>query len=266
MIKKTSHAQRDSWKAFFRRHNRLFSFVGALIVFTTFVVKEGVREQLKDVSDSLSEAQNQFVLRNDGNVSARIVESLQSQLTLFQMSTPKLRQRGATEEVLKLMDFETQGQTALTASAWSSKRSIDNLAKLVEELPSRQSYETRIKDLNIEIKGYVTANTIGAAGEMLESAMDFFMGTDEAHMKLKRKALVEKIAVRQKELNDGNWRIFNESQAVATDVLHDADELRHKRKRCYTIWTWASYFLYSLGWSLGLVAKWYGKEDLSSEE
>lgn len=40
-------------------------FVGALIVFVTFVFKEGFRERLKELEDSLEAADSMFIVRRD---------------------------------------------------------------------------------------------------------------------------------------------------------------------------------------------------------
>jgi|HubBroStandDraft_6_1064221.scaffolds.fasta_scaffold1225666_2 hypothetical protein len=48
-----------------RKHSRLLTFIGALIVFTTFIVKEGMREHLKSVGDSLEIGDYMFALRED---------------------------------------------------------------------------------------------------------------------------------------------------------------------------------------------------------
>src|SRR5579863_3610857 len=41
-------------KEFFRKHKRWLGFVGPLVVFMTFVVNEGIRENLKETLSSLS--------------------------------------------------------------------------------------------------------------------------------------------------------------------------------------------------------------------
>jgi hypothetical protein len=50
-------------RRFVRNHNRLLTFIGAFIVFTTFIVKEAVRDNLKEYTDSIKIAQNMFILR-----------------------------------------------------------------------------------------------------------------------------------------------------------------------------------------------------------
>src|ERR1700752_71865 len=45
------------------RYDRLLAFAGALIVFLTFVVKEGKRDELKDLTAAIDSAESIFVIR-----------------------------------------------------------------------------------------------------------------------------------------------------------------------------------------------------------
>jgi hypothetical protein len=49
-MKKHSEARQSSFRNYVSRHSRLLIFVGALIVFVTYLVKDGLRERLKDRS------------------------------------------------------------------------------------------------------------------------------------------------------------------------------------------------------------------------
>jgi hypothetical protein len=60
---------------FLTRHNRFITLFGALVVFARFIVKEGLREELKDLVDSVNSAQRVFVLqRESGLMSQRLAE------------------------------------------------------------------------------------------------------------------------------------------------------------------------------------------------
>jgi hypothetical protein len=54
----TAKTDKASW---LKRHGRLLSLVGALVVFVTFVAKEGIREHMKEVTDSIQGAENVFL-------------------------------------------------------------------------------------------------------------------------------------------------------------------------------------------------------------
>src|SRR5690242_14835307 len=44
-----------------RRHHRILTFAGAVIVFATFIVKDAIRERLRDLSESIKEAQTDYI-------------------------------------------------------------------------------------------------------------------------------------------------------------------------------------------------------------
>jgi len=64
-MKKHPEAQESSFRNYVSRHSRLLIFVGALIVFVTFLVKESLRERLKDLVDSIDTAQSVFVAEQE---------------------------------------------------------------------------------------------------------------------------------------------------------------------------------------------------------
>jgi hypothetical protein len=51
--------------SFIKRHNRLLSFIGALIVFVTFIVKDNLREHWKGTADAIDMAQYMYAIHVD---------------------------------------------------------------------------------------------------------------------------------------------------------------------------------------------------------
>jgi hypothetical protein len=67
-------------RRFCRRDGRILTLLGALIVFLTFVVKDGLREHLKDAAGSISAANDVFAIRED-NMGTRLeLEELKKDL------------------------------------------------------------------------------------------------------------------------------------------------------------------------------------------
>src|ERR1022692_4135025 len=52
-------------KRFVQGHHRLLVFIGASIALFTFVVKDEIRQELKDLMDSIDMAENIFMVRSD---------------------------------------------------------------------------------------------------------------------------------------------------------------------------------------------------------
>jgi hypothetical protein len=55
----------STFRMLLRRHAQVLTFVGALVVFATFIVREEVRENLKDLIASIDSAQSVFSTRRD---------------------------------------------------------------------------------------------------------------------------------------------------------------------------------------------------------
>jgi hypothetical protein len=53
---------------------------------------------------------------------------------------------------------------------------------------------------------------------------------------------------------------------LGRDVLMDAEKERQHAERLYSICTWASYALYFVGWSLGLIGRIYGADEGAGHE
>src|SRR5437899_2825534 len=74
-MNKQRETRQSSFRTFVSRHSKLLIFVGALIVFVTYLVKEGLRERLKDLVDSVDKAQSAFVAeRENQQLSQRLAE------------------------------------------------------------------------------------------------------------------------------------------------------------------------------------------------
>lgn len=253
MANNPSHnANRSKSRGFLRRHNRLLSFVGVLIVFITFVVKEGLRERIKDLADSIGTAQNLFLLRNDGTVTARQVESLQAQLAQLEA-----RQDKEAPWVPSTMYL-----TTITSRAYGAKRCADSIATFVSALPKHAAYDKRLKELDDEQQDLKVAVAVAVATDVTPLAAQLGIGAVPTGDQAERRAEAER---QINELNTLSWKVFTDGQNLADDVLRDAEGVKKKREDYYAIYTWASFALYSLGWSLGLIGRLYGKEDFASE-
>lgn len=65
---------------FIRRHNRSLTFVGALIVFATFVVKEGFRDHLKGLVKQIDNATSVFVIRQDTERTGLVLKAIEDEI------------------------------------------------------------------------------------------------------------------------------------------------------------------------------------------
>jgi len=67
-----------------KRHSRLLSLVGALVVFVTFVAKEGIREHMKEVTDSIEGAENVFLAQTGSSIDSIALANLARRMLVNQ--------------------------------------------------------------------------------------------------------------------------------------------------------------------------------------
>src|ERR1700722_16744485 len=67
-------------QSFFKQHARLLAFIGAIIVFATFVVKENLEEGWRHVADVIDTAQYMYGIRSDTRRGLNRLSELRIQL------------------------------------------------------------------------------------------------------------------------------------------------------------------------------------------
>jgi hypothetical protein len=88
------------FRLFLKRHRQSLSLVGALIVFSTFVIKDAIREEVKDTVDSLQAAEDVFVTRSENEETA---------LTLASIDAYVEELSNKTDSALDYLDNELSG-------------------------------------------------------------------------------------------------------------------------------------------------------------
>src|ERR1700727_1480392 len=65
-----------------QRHRRFLTFGGAFLVFMTFIFKEGLKEELKNLSDNLENAQRFYILRTEiGDLRETILDTANTKIS-----------------------------------------------------------------------------------------------------------------------------------------------------------------------------------------
>src|SRR5882672_6760922 len=132
-----------SWKKnfdlslFFRRHNRLLTFAGALIVFVTFLVKEGKRESLKDLADSVDAAESVFVIRSDSFTTP--VQLARMEEKIDEIGRVQYRDSKIKDMDMKEMRFFVHFAELMQGDVMflRTSKALDNASHLFEKLPRR---------------------------------------------------------------------------------------------------------------------------------
>jgi hypothetical protein len=110
-------------RSFLKKHHHLFAFVGALLVFLTFVVKEGLQERVRSVVDSLQRAEDIFTIRTDNHVNLMELRTIMAMLQDVE-DAGKVKESG--ERHLAMM-FETKSELD------RDSMSLDALEHLLED-------------------------------------------------------------------------------------------------------------------------------------
>jgi hypothetical protein len=122
------------------------------------------------------------------------------------------------------------------------ERVLEITTNLLEQLPvsSRSDIESDVNDYRGTIKKLKDEfKNIHKAKYMLREDFQGFVAAEEPT----RRAVLS---------------LADNLEAFEAEVFRRAREVRESSERQYRHWTWASYFLYTLGWGLGLVGRLVG--------
>jgi hypothetical protein len=226
-----------------RKHHRLLTFIGALIVFVTFVVKEGLRDHLKDLISSIDATENVFLVRQDEHTV--LLRLRQIKHRLLDCEAKKRKGRGATREML--LGFAREDVSAAEETEENLLSALDNITRLLDKLPpeadTRASLETIKRNMETSRtrhKDFITfINNDGV-----------ITNEDSANQ--------DRIAADMGRLMEGqtleNFGLYQDALDLAKVVLDKAQMVSKKKESLFNFYSWVSYCLYVIGWGVGLAA------------
>jgi hypothetical protein len=215
-----------------RRKKRLLTITGALIIFVTFMVKEAIRDYVRDLRDSLESAENIYTLEQQiGNV--EMYSTLSNEVTMVTSvkqtlaETPAPSKAEYPTEITRTLMIIHERDAALQGEGQRMARLVDRMPISKTQLTDTMTKLTAmLSDLNKtvetktkEIKGKPQdGNTLALAQGNLA-----FLLVMEADIFLLGSVILE--AARKEE------------EALET---------------AYNRYTVASIFLFAIGWGVGL--------------
>lgn len=221
-----------------RRHLRLITFIGALIVFGTFVVNEGLRNQLKDLIDSERTAQQASL--NDVNAS----ESIASYARIEQKVDSVRALIVGSANAKDFPDSYTDQLILVSGRIERCEDILHNIVRLKEQLPKEVASDVGVETAQI----------------LIDNAKDLF----EASRKAGGTLYPDPTAYGGVQLSPINEALAASQKmkefvaATMVTVISHSEEVRKRNEHRLSIWTKASYLLYALGWSLGLIGRLVG--------
>src|ERR1051326_7041389 len=223
----TMRAKIETWC---KKHSHLLVFTGALIVFFTFVVKEGLREEWQNTAETIRTAEYFYATRTNTMAANSKLDDV--------LSTLNYEANKGSDHPLERRLF----------GLWRSVSGFDveaaHLRDLTDSLPSNDdlrskenAFENGIKDLREQL--YIIQREGPKEPETSEresKASLLASSIDSQGMEVKRR------------------------------ILEHADNIRGKNELYSRYAWWISAFLFALGWGLGLVGKLYGVPEAAGGE
>ena len=131
-------------KQYVRRNERLLVILGGFVVLTTFIVKDLVRENLKDLKDSLTETEHFVRIRAQFITVRKQLKAIDQRITVANPPQPATEHaielgRRLFEEDAKLQDYkesimeEMENVEELAAQLSLTKQDLGDLAKIREK-------------------------------------------------------------------------------------------------------------------------------------
>lgn len=244
------------------KYGRVVTLFGAVIVFLTFVIKDAIREQVKDAVDSLQMAETVF--RNTSqdtlhwDLTIDSFREFRDRLEDIQKNIEDMKDRAGAQESSTFqgwdMDTLTEQQNDNTTLLVLDMETLSHVRRMIEKLP--------VKDTSL----FVTSLTsLKARFESLKNVSDKELERVHKMGDFQNKdvtgALGQQLLSHWTEGEALRADISGLTAKVLTRLIEqkEADETRLKR------YTWLSYVLYAIGWSLALFGRLYGVDPIAEE-
>lgn len=226
---------------FLKQNERVLSAVGAGLVLSTFVVREAIREDLRDLISSIDAARTVYLLRADSvEITSRLVALDQR---IGEGSGPRIV-LGPITDLRRQQDADDWTYIRLNGT-------LANLADLVDRLPRhyRGLYMPRLAQLNASVK------------RIDDDYSAFDNGISPTNP---TEAEKERAAARLLKIEGDLDSTYQTSFTLEQDALKAAQQVRESKETFYSWCTWVSYVTYPLGWFIGFLGALVGVKGLAA--
>jgi hypothetical protein len=246
--------QSDNWqllRSFLRRKSNMVLIFGSLLVFASFIVRDEMRDDLKDISSAIAQAQSDLDMRTSLSAILESVEGVQQvaeQISSRQISN-KARSLGGDH--MELLNLQSQGV--------SIGMQTNALSSFVEQLPNNADLTSRIVQFQKHFDA-MTARTSDATKRISEVEMQnvFTMNLNNHEEELNNNYVIPITMA---------WAtLAGELAQIQTDAVKRAKEVQATRDLNYRIVNWLSIVLFALGWAFGLFTKLMGVDSESATD
>jgi hypothetical protein len=258
----TEHGRQNStnqsFRGWLRRHEQAVTLVGAFIVFATFIVREEVRENLKDLVSSIETASAVFASRRDTSAVANQLNDIGTSLAdISNIVLP-----GAAGAVGAYPDKASALVQGLRFRAYFLKNYsaslisyLDNIDQLSERITVDRSETKQSEELRNQVTQFQT--DCETAIDHLQPWLDEYKTESDVFDKAFAKVVMPLIP-RTGQLSD-------KIHKLGDDVLARANKIRREEESWFRLVSWLSIGLFAVGWALGVTAKLFGLEDATPQ-
>lgn len=215
-----------------RKIKNLLVVIGVVIAFGTFVVKDAMRERLKDLSDSISKAEQVYSSHESVDLISLQLIRMETEIVLYRSDSKPNQVVAAAKAMANEVD------SMVPASFAAVKEVLD-------KLPGREAFDGAAESIKKKIDD--------AHEEMQKSLKELNDSKNpDAVFIVLRAAQSELVEIRIALLADA--------------VLDRAKQVRGAAEKQYATCTWVSYFLlYPLGLVTGLIGRFYDIDSAGTE-
>jgi hypothetical protein len=227
-----------------RRHRRLLTFVGAFIVFATFILKEDFESELESEMAQMRNARNIFFMRTQmSQISDEILDNA-ARLSVVSTdlesdeATSGGETRGGREAARKIRE--------LKARIWALESVLSNIDVLRASSNERQlemgELGRRLRSIQEELDGPSSVDAVAHSGATNQPP-------DDSASRDRTRRLSQEVTAVDKSLHE-----------LARASAEFSNEVMQQRRRQLEVAKVAGIALYVLGWGLGLAAKLAGED------
>lgn len=214
-------------RKFLRTHKQWLVFSGPLVLFATFITKDVLRDNYKDLSDSVGVAESVFLIRDD-------VQTLKSDQALAQPDN--------------VQDESVYGQQ-VALRIEGTDVVLSRISGLFKRLPHNRAEAGELQKLREEQEEQASRSHV-LAMERLRHTMD-------ADTSWKTPAYLAVL-----DLATKNRILSLKTNDLGRRVLEKAADVEESYEWRYKAFRNVSYFLYAIGWILLFLATVYGIKDV----
>jgi hypothetical protein len=252
---------------FVRSPNHWLPLLGALIVFLTFVVKEGLHDSWKATADAITAAQYAYAIRIDNIAIQEELRDNSKNLTLFVGQ----QQPGGPDRFAQAKSVLNDCSNILRSTGQVASTTELLLSVLPENDPLKKRYndfaaevgkvDQLLSDLGVEeTRVELDANLVNLPST---PGQENDPKKRSEQVEAARDAFINKVS----RLNYFEFENYeNRGNLLLADLIDRCEAIRSRDERDAGYAWWISAFLFALGWSLGVLGKMYGVPDAGAGE